>query len=563
MSNKSIRFATICALAAAVISGTNNFLTKIAVTAVKEPILFTTLKNSLVAVLLVGLFLLFKKWPEIRSATKSQFIKLFAIGAIGGSLPFALFFTGLSKTSAINAALIHKTLFIWVLIFAIPILKERMNKLQWLGVGAVFAANLFVGGFTGFKYNSGELMILGATILWAIENIIAKKALRDLSAITVAAARMTLGSLLLLLFLILRNGAVILPALNPSQWGWTLLTSALLFGYVLGWYSALKYAPATYVATLLVPATLITNILSVIFVTHSFAAKEFVSAFLFVTGIYLIISLMRKTESGNPVNEIRPVAFKTLPAIPETGFMDGVLRCSRYAFGPNRLHYCGPDANQEIASYINEGVSDPGLAHLLKQFQTMYPYLQHIAEANSISNPFEERVVEAYWIGNDLLENIKTKKFYHHLVEGQQIKKKVGAKSFELIAEKLEQGAVPHHSFHVLDIWKRTGHLEREHTLESMDECRVSWGRVVKVDGPLIIVLTRPLRYIQGKLFLGEPAQKKLTRRLESTYDIEQINVGDLVSIHWSVPCEIITPRQAAMLEKYTLRHLELANQTI
>lgn len=96
-----------------------------------------------------------------------------------------------------------------------------------------------------------------------------------------------------------------------------------------------------------------------------------------------------------------------------------------------------------------------------------------------------------------------------------------------------------------------------------MDECRVSWGRVTKVDGPTITVLTRSLRYVEGKLFLGEPAQKRLMRRLESTYDIEQINVGDIVSIHWSVPCEVITSRQEAMLEKYTLRHLELANQTI
>ncbi|MFH1111953.1 MAG: DUF6390 family protein [Patescibacteria group bacterium] len=243
--------------------------------------------------------------------------------------------------------------------------------------------------------------------------------------------------------------------------------------------------------------------------------------------------------------------------------MDGVLRCSRYAFGPNRLHYCGPDANFEIASYIKEGISDPGLTHLLEQFKTMYPYLCHIAEANKIANPFDERVVEAYWIGNELLETIEKRKFYHHLIEGQQIKKRVGAKEFELLSDKLRQGAVPHHSFHVLDIWLRTGHLEREHTLESMDECRVSWGRVIAIDGPTITVLTRPLLYHLGKLFLGDPINKKITRKLESTYDIEQLTVGDIVSIHWSVPCEVITEQQAAQLEKYTLRHITFANQTL
>jgi hypothetical protein len=244
-------------------------------------------------------------------------------------------------------------------------------------------------------------------------------------------------------------------------------------------------------------------------------------------------------------------------------FMDGVLRCSRYAFGPNRLHYCGPDANREIHSYINEDASDPGLRQLLGEFETMFPYLRHIAEANGIQDPFDERVVEAYWLGNELLERIDARAFYRHLVEGQKIKHRIGAESFELVAQKIGQGAVPHHSFHVLDIWKRTGHLDREHTLESMDECRVSWGTVLTTDGPTLTVLTEPLLLAQGKLILGNPTEKKLVRRLESEYDIEQIKPNDLVSIHWSVPCEVINKRQAAMLKKYTLRHLNFTNQTI
>ena len=218
--------------------------------------------------------------------------------------------------------------------------------------------------------------------------------------------------------------------------------------------------------------------------------------------------------------------------------MDGILRCSRYAFGPNRLHYCGPDANSEIRSYINEGASDPGLEQLLAQFQTMFPYLRHIADANGIRDPFDDRVVEAYWIGNELLEHIGTRKFYHHLVEGQKMKKKLGAKSFARVEEKIAQGAVPHHSFHVLDLWLHAVPGERERTLADIDECRVSSGTVTAVGGPAITVFSEPLLYTNGKLFLGAPAEKKLARRLEAEYDIEQIKPGDTVSIHWSVPCE-------------------------
>ena len=296
MNNNTIKYATLLAMATVLISGTANFINKIEIIGVKDPIVFTTLKNAMVALFLAGLLLALKKRGEIASLTKSQIFKLIAICAVGGSIPFALFFTGLAQTSALNAGLIHKTLFIWVLFLAVPLLKEKIHKWQWLGIGAVFTANFLVGGFTGFKYNTGELMILGATMLWAIENIIAKTALKDLSSITVASSRMIIGTLILALFVLWRGGGSAVFELNGSNWGWTILTSGLLLGYVLTWYTALKYAPATYVATLLVPATLVTNILSAIFITHSFMAFQFLSGLLFMGGTALIIFFAAKAE---------------------------------------------------------------------------------------------------------------------------------------------------------------------------------------------------------------------------------------------------------------------------
>lgn len=243
--------------------------------------------------------------------------------------------------------------------------------------------------------------------------------------------------------------------------------------------------------------------------------------------------------------------------------MNGLLRCSRYAFGPNRLHYCGPDKNREIFSHICEGEEGEGLTELLAQFETMYPYLCHIAEANKIRNPLSDRVVEAYWIGNTLLDRVSKQKLYEHLRDKLRMKDKLGAKTFEMLAKKIGQGALPHHSFHVLDIWKRTGHAEREHSLENISECLVSVGKIVSVSGPFIVVETEPLLYENGKLVFGAPEQKNILRQLESDYDIEQLKPGDLVSIHWSVICEKITKRQAENLRKYTRWHISLANETL
>lgn len=295
MRTTPARFASYLALLTAVISGTANFVNKLATTAVPDPIFFTTLKNGVTAVLLIGLLLAFRQGREIRRLTGRQWAKLIAIAVIGGSIPFTLFFTGLTQTSALNASLIHKTLFLWVALLAVPLLKERLSFPQWLGVAAIFSANFFVGGFTGFKFNTGELLILGATILWAVENVIAKIALRDISSGTVAAGRMVLGTMILFGLSAVRGTLGQASSLNATQWGWIILTGALLTGYVLTWYTALKYAPATFVATLLVPATLVTNLLSAIFVTHQLPASQLGSGVLLILGSILMIFFAKRT----------------------------------------------------------------------------------------------------------------------------------------------------------------------------------------------------------------------------------------------------------------------------
>lgn len=303
MQKKIISTGAMLALGTALISGASGFVNKFAVTAMKDPVLFATLKNSLVAIVFVGIILALGKHKEIHNLTSKQWIKLFAIGAIGGALPFALFFTGLTQTTAVNGALIHKTLFLWVALIAIPLLKEKMVWQQWLGIVIVFIGNLFVGGFTGFKFNAGEIMILSATVLWAIENVIAKKALEDISSIVVASARMIIGSALLLGYIAIFKSFSPVFTLNSTQWGWAILTAILLCGYVVTWYSALKRAPATFVATLLVPATIVTNFLSAIFVTHKIVPRDLISTAFYSVGIVLVIYFARKTASSSKLSE--------------------------------------------------------------------------------------------------------------------------------------------------------------------------------------------------------------------------------------------------------------------
>ncbi len=271
--------------------------------------------------------------------------------------------------------------------------------------------------------------------------------------------------------------------------------------------------------------------------------------------------------------------------------IDGVSRCARYSFGPNRLHLCGPDANREVLAYLTEGVTDGGLTHLLKKFNTLYPYLESIAHANNINDPFDARVVEAYWLGNKLLDSIQPQLFYRHLTDVLQLKKRLKPREFKFLTDKLSAFirvnirdyprrplARMHHNFHVFNVWQRTGHAETEHTLESMDKCRVSWGKVTLIDGPFITVMRQPLilgsppkkgenqkdsvnLFDEGvwRLTLGSPVPYRITRRLDDDSLMEEVKAGDTISIHWDMPCEILNPQQLQHLMHYTKLSLQFS----
>jgi hypothetical protein len=240
--------------------------------------------------------------------------------------------------------------------------------------------------------------------------------------------------------------------------------------------------------------------------------------------------------------------------------LSGMLRFIRYGFMPNRLQYCGPTGdNRTLFEYAIEGVVDGGLQPLLRQFTGALPYLKLIAHANGIADPFDPRVVEAYWIGNELLEGVQVRQLYDALAE--RFAKQLSGRTRELVLGKAPAGAHPHHSFHVLDVHSRLGELG--HTLPTLDHCRVSWGRVASSDGAQLVVDRQPLVMREGKLALGPPRPERVTRQFDGRGFADAASVGDWVSLHWGWVCEVISERQRANLERYTRSHLAIANQTL
>lgn len=248
------------ALVTALISGVAVWLNAFAVRQVPDAALYTTLKNLVAAVILVGAAAGMGGLAEARRLDRSAWARLLLIGVVGGSIPFLLFFTGLAQATAPGAAFVHKTLFIWVALLAVPLLGERLGMVQAGALAVLIVGQLLLAPprVDGAAWGAGESMILAATLLWAVEVVIARRILASVSPAVVGAARLGFGVLLLFGYLAVSGGLAGITALGAEAWAWVLITGVILAGYVGSWLAALRRAPAGAVTAVLVVGAVVT-----------------------------------------------------------------------------------------------------------------------------------------------------------------------------------------------------------------------------------------------------------------------------------------------------------------
>ena len=254
----------ILAAGTAVISGISVFVNATAVKAVPDPAVFTTLKNLVAVALLLGLAMVVVRPTEVRSISRRDRSMLAVIGVLGGGVAFLLFFSGLAMASAPTAAFIHKTMFIWVALMAGPILAERLGPAPIAALGVLLVGQLLILPPLGISWGAGETLIAIATLIWAVEVVLAKQVLGRVRSPIVGVARLGIGLVVLAGFLLVTGRIAGLADIGATGWTWVAITGVLLAGYVGTWMAALRRAPATEVTSILVLGALITAALTAV-----------------------------------------------------------------------------------------------------------------------------------------------------------------------------------------------------------------------------------------------------------------------------------------------------------
>jgi hypothetical protein len=239
----------------------------------------------------------------------------------------------------------------------------------------------------------------------------------------------------------------------------------------------------------------------------------------------------------------------------------GALLFARYAYPPNELGYCGPDQSRQVLQQTAAGVDDPDLRALLRGFDGAWPYLELIAGSAGIPDPLDPRVVEAYWVGNDLLGSVGIPALGRSLAE--RFRPRVTASAWSALCEVVPAGAVPHHSLHVFAVYPWVGLLRSgrvDEPLRVLDQCRIRWGHVVDVFGATALVRCAPLAWDGRALALGPARIEQVRVRADEGGLVGELNPGDWCALHWDWVCDRLGPRRLAALRRWTRHTLDLVN---
>ncbi len=244
-------------------------------------------------------------------------------------------------------------------------------------------------------------------------------------------------------------------------------------------------------------------------------------------------------------------------------WLPGPLLFARFAFPPNRLGLCGPESGGALPELVRTGRIDPELRRIAQGFEGAYPYLEMIAAENDLADPLDPRVVEAYWLGNDLLGGVGPRARHDDLTG--RFRARTALREWPWLEAKAGSPSVVHHSFHVLEILPRIGLIRGglpPAMTRVLERCLVRPARLVAVGPESLDVELRPLEMLDGALAWGAPRIERLEPPNGEGYG-DVLLPGDDVAVHWDRVCGRLAPRQVARLTAVTDRNLAVANQTI
>lgn len=222
---------------------------------------------------------------------------------------------------------------------------------------------------------------------------------------------------------------------------------------------------------------------------------------------------------------------------------------SRFTLPPNSLGYCGKKTAP--AKFIKCALNGKcaGVKGELAKFIVLNPYLETLTAVTGLPKYAYENI-EAYWLGNGQLK--KAKPEHYKLLLENFSKQGVPNWLISELKQKIPKKFIPNHLFQVLHVGVGRASGSVPLNMESINNCMVRWGKVIKlISGELTVKLNS----------LIKNGDKYEITKSEETFEFRKdflpgLKTGDTVAVHWKQAVKILTPEEAKNLNYWTNRIL-------
>jgi drug/metabolite transporter (DMT)-like permease len=153
-----------------------------------------------------------------------DWVKFALLGILGGAGNQFLILLGLTRTTAINAAILIPMIPIFTVIFGWLLRRDRPSPLKWLGVAVAALGTVYLIGPDRVSMGSGvalgNLLVLAGMAFNALAFLLSKEMLERYAPVTVAFCLTLAGLIGILPFGIGAVDSVNQGALTPRLWLW-------------------------------------------------------------------------------------------------------------------------------------------------------------------------------------------------------------------------------------------------------------------------------------------------------------------------------------------------------
>jgi hydrogenase maturation factor len=219
---------------------------------------------------------------------------------------------------------------------------------------------------------------------------------------------------------------------------------------------------------------------------------------------------------------------------------EGVKTAAMFSLGCGNLSE-NEAKNKIILDFLQQKESSPKrekqAREVMENLSTLFPYLSLIGKYAKL-DPFHKDVVEAYFMGNDLIEKVPHRELL------RMVSELIKTKSPLVLSKKFKAT----HNFYVFCISPYVKQ-RKEGILVFMDLCSVSLG-VVREISPNEMV---PIAVVERKTVKGEIVTEKM---IYDRTTAREVTVGSQVATHWRRVVKKINKDEAKNLEYHSKQAL-------